>query len=73
MISKDAPTYISSPSPLIVSNQIDLITDRRCRSKSPPHSTSALGFGKLDYLYNSAGYNLQYAKKLRNRYDELST
>lgn len=73
MISSDAPTYIgSSPSPLIMSNQFDFISDRRCRSKSPPRLPSSLAFGKLDYLYNGAAHNLQY-KKLRNRCDQMST
>lgn len=74
MISSDAPTYIgSSPSPLIMSNQFDFISDRRCRSKSPPRLPSSLAFGKLDYLYNGAAHNLQYSKKLRNRCDQMST
>lgn len=78
IISSDAPTYIgSSPSPLIMSNQLDFITDRRCRSKSPPPrlpSSLTLG-GKLDYFYNGAAahHNLQYAKKMRNRCDQMST
>lgn len=75
MISSDAPTYIgASPSPLIMSNQFDFISDRRCRSKSPPpRLPSSLAFGKLDYLYNGAAHNLQYSKKLRNRCDQMST
>lgn len=77
IISSDAPTYIgSSPSPLIMSNQLDFITDRRCRSKSPPpRLPSSFTLGKLDYLYNGAAahHNLQYAKKLRNRCDQMST
>lgn len=77
IISSDAPTYIgSSPSPLIMSNQLDFITDRRCRSKSPPpRLPSSFTLGKLDYLYNgaTAHLNLQYAKKLRNRCDQMST
>lgn len=75
MLTNDAPTYISTPTPLIVSNQIDLIQDRRCQSKSPPPQLTPFGFGKLDYLYNAinVGHSLQYAKKLRNRCDEVST
>lgn len=77
IISSDAPTYIgSSPSPLIMSNQLDFITDRRCRSKSPPpRLPSTLTLGKLDYFYNGAAahHNLQYAKKMRNRCDQMST
>lgn len=74
MISSDAPTYISSPSPLIMSNQFDLISDLRCRSKSPPLLSPSPGLRKLDYLYSSAAASgLPYTKKLRNRYDEVST
>lgn len=84
--SNDAPTYIPSPSPIVVSNQFssrlraispDILPNRRCRSKSPPHLPSSLGLGgKLDYLYNSAGYslhNISHTKKMRNRCDEVST
>lgn len=75
MLTNDAPTYISTPTPLIVSNQMDLIQDRRCQSKSPPPFPPTFGLGKLDYLYNAigVGHSLQYAKKLRGRCDEVST
>lgn len=77
ILSSDAPTYIgSSPSPLIMSNQLDFITDRRCRSKSPPpRLPSSLTLGKLDYFYNGAAahHHSQYTKKMRNRCDQMST
>lgn len=75
MLTNDAPTYISTPTPLIVSNQMDLIQDRRCQSKSPPPFPPTFGLGKLDYLYNAigVGHSLQYAKKIRSRCDEVST
>lgn len=75
MISSDAPTYISSPSPLIDTNRFDFL-EQRYRSKSPlPLSLCpSPDLNKLDYSYSSAAASaLPYTKKLRNRYGEVST
>lgn len=81
MLTSDAPTYISTPTPtplLTMSsmhNPMDMLPDvRRSQSKSPPTILPFQNLRKLDYLYNAIGVgHMQYAKKLRSHCDEVST